>query len=151
VPWEQLAPGDTVQIHWQRQAYHEKILISTSGTADEPIRVIGIPGPQGQLPVIDAQDATSRPESIYPYAGTQDRGQVTITLATQHLYGYKPSYIDIKGLDLRDANELYHFTDANGATRTYTANAAAIFVERGEHITIEGNSAPWHWTSSATR
>src|SRR5262245_52658779 len=47
VPWESLAPGDTVQIHWRPAAYHEKILISTSGTAEAPIRVVGVAGPGG--------------------------------------------------------------------------------------------------------
>src|SRR5438552_2870982 len=50
VPWETLGPGDTVQIHWCPEAYREKILISTSGTAQEPIRVVGVAGPNGQLP-----------------------------------------------------------------------------------------------------
>ncbi len=137
VPWEKLAPGDTVQIHWRADAYHEKILMSTSGTASQPIRVVGVPGPHGQLPVIDGQGATTRAQASYPYAATQDRGLVTITRDTHHLYGFKPSYIQIEGLVLRNANQLYSFTDASGATQTYFPNAASIFVERGQHIAIE--------------
>src|SRR4051812_35199834 len=79
VPWETLGPGDTVQIHWRPEAYREKILISTSGTAAAPIRVVGIAGPAGQLPVIDGQNATTRSAAAFPFAGTQDRGLVTFT------------------------------------------------------------------------
>lgn len=137
VPWETLGPGDTVQIHWRPEAYHEKVLISTSGTAQEPIRVVGVAGPQGELPVINGQNATTRAQANYPFSGTQDRGLITITRDAGHDYGYKPSYIVIEGLDLRNANKLYTFTDKQGAQRTFTDNAASIFIERGEHIDIK--------------
>lgn len=137
VPWEKLGPGDIVRIHWRPEAYREKILISTSGTAQEPIRVIGVAGPKGELPVIDGRDATTRSAAAFPFAGTQDRGLVTITRDASHAYGFKPSHIQIVGLDLRQANKLYSFTAANGTKRTYTDNAASIFVERGEHVVIK--------------
>src|SRR5438046_2387339 len=57
VPWENLAAGDTVRIHWRPDAYREKILISTSGNDAAPIRVIGVAGPNGERPIIDGQDA----------------------------------------------------------------------------------------------
>src|SRR5262249_50749004 len=109
VPWETLGPGDTVQIHWRPEAYREKILISTSGTELEPIRVLGVPGPQGQLPVLDGDGATTRAQAGYPFAATQDRGLLTITRDVNHAYGFKPGHIFIEGLDLRDANRLYSF------------------------------------------
>ena len=137
VPWEKLGAGDTVQIHWQAAAYHEKVLISTSGTASKPIRIIGIAGPHGERPVLDGRNASTRAKASYPFAATQDRGLVTITRDTAHPYGFKPSYIQIEGLALRNANELYTFKDGGGGTRTYAANAASVFVERGEHITIK--------------
>src|SRR5262249_31311685 len=102
----------------------------------------GVAGPGGQLPMIDGQDATTRAQASYPYAGTQDRGLVTITRDTQHPYGFKPSYVQIEGLDLRDANPLYSFTDAHGARRTYAANAPSLFVERGEHVVIKSCTLP---------
>ncbi len=137
VPWETLGPGDSVRIHWRPEAYREKILISTSGSELEPIRVLGIPGPQGERPVLDGEGASTRAQANYPFTATQDRGLVTITRDADHSWGFKPSHILIEGLDLRDANRLYSFTDANGAQRTYTDNAASIFVERGQHITIK--------------
>lgn len=137
VPWESLGAGDIVQIHWRPDAYREKVMISTSGTAQDPIRVVGIAGPNGELPVLDGQNATTRAQANYPFAGTQDRGLITFTRPADKDFGYKPSYIRIEGLDLRNANKLYTFTGPTGATRTYTDNAASIFVERGEHIVIK--------------
>jgi hypothetical protein len=136
VPWESLGPGDTVRIHWQAQAYHEKIRISASGTSDQPIQIIGVAGPSGQLPVIDGSNATTRPQDVYRYAPTQDRGLLTITPSPGQPYGYIPSYIDIEGLDLQDAYAPWTFTDASGAVRTYANNAAALYVERGQHLVI---------------
>src|SRR5687768_8463017 len=40
VPWPSLTAGDTVRIHWRAEPYREKILISNSGTAERPIRII---------------------------------------------------------------------------------------------------------------
>src|SRR6516164_8925078 len=62
VPWDNLQPGDQVLIHWQANPYHEKILLSASGTASQPIQIIGVPGPQG-LPIIDGDGATTSPNA----------------------------------------------------------------------------------------
>jgi hypothetical protein len=141
VPWDKLGPGDTVLIYWRPTAYHEKILVSGSGTADQPIRILGVPGPNGQLPVIDGLNATTSPSIHYSYAGTQDRGLLIVSPAQGYSWGYKPSYIQVEGLDFQDAyrgnnNHPNTFKDNQGLTRSYSYNAAAIFVERGEHIVI---------------
>ena len=60
VPWETLSAGDTVLIHWRSTPYKNKWVISAQGTATAPIIVRGVPGPQGQLPVIDGNGATTR-------------------------------------------------------------------------------------------
>ena len=60
VPWESLAPGDWVLIHWRAEPYREKWVICRRGTAENPIVVSGIPGPGGELPVIDGRNATTR-------------------------------------------------------------------------------------------
>src|SRR5437868_10115516 len=45
VPWEDLAPGDTVRVFWREAPYNEKLLINRTGTAAKPIRIVGMPGP----------------------------------------------------------------------------------------------------------
>ncbi|MCP4902552.1 MAG: hypothetical protein GY906_36775, partial [bacterium] len=47
VPWESLNPGDRVLIHWRANAYHEKWVICRRGTAENPIVISGVPGPDG--------------------------------------------------------------------------------------------------------
>ena len=99
VPWTHLVPGDTVAISWRPQAYHEKILLTNSGTAAHPIRIYGVAGPQGQLPVLDGQNATTSAQFQFPYAPTQDRGLVIVSISKQQGWGHKPSYIEIASLE----------------------------------------------------
>src|SRR6266851_2814464 len=61
VPWESLAPGDTVTIHWRPEPYREKWVICRRGTQQKPIVIRGGFGRGGQLPVIDGRDATTPP------------------------------------------------------------------------------------------
>ena len=47
-----------------------------------------------------------------------------------------PRYLVIEKLELRSARPPYSFTSVRGATASYINNAAAIYIEKGEHITI---------------
>ena len=136
VPWGELGPGDLVRVHWRRSAYREKILISTRGTERRPIRVVGVPGPAGERPVIDGDAATTSPAMQFPYAGTQDRGLLIVTPNRGYRWGFKPGYLVIEGLELRNASAPRQFRDGLGHVRSFSMNAASVFVERGEHIVI---------------
>ena len=50
VPWESLGPGDLVRIHYRPEPYREKWVIGRSGTAQAPIVVRGVLGPNGERP-----------------------------------------------------------------------------------------------------
>lgn len=136
VPWHELAAGDTVQIHGRATPYHEMILITGSGTVDAPIRIVGVPGPNGEAPIIDGRNAVLGPNLDYAYSGTATRGLLTISASSQDPWGYKPSYIEISGLTLRNARVGNSFTRPGGVVSQFATNAAGLFVERGENITI---------------
>ena len=139
VPWEDLAAGDTVRIHWRDKPYREKFFLRGQGTEEQPIVVCGVAGPAGELPVIDGQDAVTRAGMAYPFSGGgEPRGLIHITLGAADQWGYKPKYIVIQGLHIRNAFHEYSFTSSSGKAVKYTNNAAGIFVERGEHITVRG-------------
>ena len=135
-PWTGLLPGDTVDIHWQTGGYHEKLLISESGTSAEPINIVGVPGPDGQEPIIDGQDATTSSQFHYYYTPLEENALVLIQRSADQPYEYLPSYLNISGLEFRDAYQDYTFTDATGATQSYGAFAAAIYIEGASNITI---------------
>ncbi len=132
VAWELLEPGDRVYIHWRSDPYLEKWVIGVSGTAQAPILVSGVAGPQGQLPVIDGRNATTRRALSY---WNEDRGLLKIGGSSTP--GEEiPSYIIIENLDLRSARPPYTFTDDSGNQDNYKNNAASFYVEIGEHLTI---------------
>ena len=58
-PWSSLQAGDIVYIHWRSTPYKEKWVINAQGTANNPIRIIGVSGSQGQKPVIDGNGAVT--------------------------------------------------------------------------------------------
>ena len=140
VPLEKLAAGDTLRIFWRPEPYREKVLLSSRGEPDKPIRVCGMPGPKGELPIIDGADATTREQSRFPYSPSQNRGLVIITRDDSDRYKFKPGHIILQGLEIRNAAPPATYVSAEGETRKYWNNAASIFVERGEHITIRGCS-----------
>lgn len=146
VPWEGLNAGDTVRIHWRAEPYREKLLLRRQGTAVQPIMVCGVSGPGGQRPVLDGENATTRPTMGYRPANGEGevRGLIHVSWGIGDDWGYKPRHIVITGLHIRHAFHEYTFTASTGNVRSYAANAAGIFVERGEHITVrdvvlEGN------------
>jgi len=133
VPWESLVAGDTVQIYARATPYREKWVISRAGTAAQPITVRGIPDGSGNLPVISGDGATTRLQLDYT---NEQRGLLKIGTASPDVL---PQYIVIENLDLQSAKPGYTFTDdAGNAGVAYVANAAAIYVERGQHIIIRG-------------
>ncbi|WP_422925487.1 DUF4082 domain-containing protein [Singulisphaera sp. PoT] len=140
VPWTKLAPGDTVAINWQPNPYHEKILISQSGTATQPINIVGVPGPNGQEPIIDGQNATTSSQFHYYYSPLQANALVLIQRSADQAYDYKPNYINISGLEFRNAYESYTFQDSTGATQNYAEFSAAIYIEGANNITIQNST-----------
>jgi hypothetical protein len=132
VPWESLAPGDVVLIHGRSTPYREKWTITRQGTASAPIVVRGVPGPDGRLPVIDGNGAVTRLA-----LSTWGEERFVIKIGGSSIPAdTMPRFIRIERLDIRNASAPNTFTDDDGAVRTYAANAAAVFIEKGEDITI---------------
>jgi len=132
VPWESLQPGDTVLIHWRSTPYKEKWVIGRQGTAANPITVRGVAGPSGQLPVIDGNGATTRTSLNY---WNEVRGLLKIG-GSNVPPDTTPQYIVIENLEFRSVRPPYTFTAANGTAQSYANNAASIYVEKGQHITV---------------
>jgi hypothetical protein len=130
VPWESLMPGDNVLIHWRATPYNEKFVIGRAGTAAAPITVSGVPDPgSGALPEIDGGGAVTPPALNY---WNEDRGIIKIG-GSSSPPDTLPAYIVVENLDLHGARGA--FTGDSGPG-TYLPNAAAIYVEKGDHITV---------------
>lgn len=131
VPWESLQAGDTVKIHWREQPYKSKWVINRQGTEQQPIVISGVPNADGKLPVIDGNGATTRKQLNY---WNEPRGIIKIGGSNQPPDSI-PKWIAIENLDIRSARPPYSFTGRDGNT-AYSKNAASIFMEKGEHITV---------------
>jgi hypothetical protein len=132
VPWATLQPGDTVLIHWRATSYKEKWVICRQGTAALPITIRGVPGPNGELPVIDGNGAVTPTNLNF---ASETRGVIKIGSANIPA-DTMPRYIVIENLEIRSGHPSYQFTDDGGATQTYSTSASSIYVEKGENITV---------------
>ncbi|MEY2686867.1 MAG: hypothetical protein RL375_1065 [Pseudomonadota bacterium] len=152
VPWELLKAGDTVRIFHRATPYKGKFLIAAQGTATAPVRVCGVRGPANERPIIDGQGAVSRTALAAEYGSNTDIGGITVggihqgrsiivikPLAAAQPYAAYPRYIQIDGLTITRAHPSYTFTNASGKAQSYEAFGAAIWIDRGQHITIADN------------
>ena len=131
VPWESLAPGDLVLIHHRAQPYREKWVLARQGTAQAPIVVRGVPGPAGELPVVDASGATTR--AALDYWG-EERGLLKIG-GSNRPPDTRPAWIVVENLELVGARQPRTFTGRNGQG-SYAMNAASVYIEKGDHVTL---------------
>jgi hypothetical protein len=131
VPWESLQPGDTVLVNWRRDPYKEKITIGVAGAKDAPIVIRGVPGPGGELPVIDGKDAVSRPGLSCP---NEERSVVRFI----KLPGVNkmPRHIVFEALEVRNGRKPQTFTDSTGAKLAYKEDSGLIWFTNGESIVI---------------
>lgn len=132
VPWGALVPGDAVAIAWRAAPYPRKWVLCVAGTAEQPISIRGIPGPEGQRPAITGIGAKTPAGQDF---WNEDRGILKIGGANSPP-DRMPKHIRISGLDLSGANPHVAFHGRDGRTE-YRRNAAAIYIEKGEDILIE--------------
>jgi hypothetical protein len=135
VPWESLQPGDLVLIYWRSTPYRDKWVICRQGTAVAPITVRGVAGPAGERPIVDGNGATTR--LALDYWG-EERSVIKIGGASIPA-DTMPKYIVVEGLDVRSGRPPYTFTGDGGANGSYVNNAAAVWIEKGENITVRNN------------
>ena len=147
VPWLTLSEGDTVRIHWREEPYREKIGLRSRGTEANPIRIVGVPHASGDLPVIDAQNATtdSQFSGFFSPQWDEHLGAVIIKRGPNDSWGYKPGNIIIENLKFVGAHSSSAytgasglFTNAEGQPAQYSDGAAAIWAVLVENLTIRG-------------
>ena len=155
VPWYNLKPGDTVYVH--PGTYHEKILISTSGTETQWIRVRGVPDANGNLPIISGANATTSANNHWRWADPQlVQWDALVAVAVSADSDTPPHYVEIAGLQIQDATPAYSFTAENGNTSSYEDFAACIYARAPVHLLVRDNILTncgqgfYNWTGSGT-
>ncbi|MHC4713345.1 MAG: right-handed parallel beta-helix repeat-containing protein [Planctomycetota bacterium] len=131
VPWEALAAGDTVKIHWRAEAYREKFNVCGTGTPEAPITVSGVPGPGAELPILDGRDAVTREGLSF---NNEHRSVIQIGPLRGGLQ--EPAYIVIENLEMRSSRKPYTFTDSAGEIQTYRNNASCVRFNVCDNVTL---------------
>ncbi len=131
-PWATLQPGDQVLVHWRTEPYREKWVINRRGTPQAWITLRGLPGPQGQRPIIDGANAETATGLNF---WNEERGVIKVG-GSNTPPDDLPAYILIEGLEIRSGRPPFTFTNDGGGTSTYVQNAASIYIEKAEHLII---------------
>ncbi|HTX74964.1 MAG TPA: Ig-like domain-containing protein [Terracidiphilus sp.] len=149
VPWSSLAPGSTVRIHnddttgTNPTTYYEYWQISTQGTATQPVRVCGVPDSYGNLPVIDAANATSSSMTSTLDTGAPVGG-ITIwnsanKFSTYPAYG-EPMYVIVEGLKIENFKPPYQgYLPGSSTLVTYDYAATSIRSQSAMNQVFVGN------------
>jgi len=138
VPWQSLLPGDRVFIYYRNTPYKEFIYLPVRGESDRWIEIIGVPGPNGELPVLDGQNAVASTSFNWP-PDHQGLGLILVTpMASGITYGFKPGYIHIHGLKFINVRAGNNYTSSGGATTAWGSFSAAIAAHGVDHLTISG-------------
>ncbi|MEN8140765.1 MAG: hypothetical protein ABFR97_06015, partial [Thermodesulfobacteriota bacterium] len=145
VPWVDLAPGDTVRIHQRSTPYRRIIGLRGQGSVDQPIKVCGVKGAGGELPVISGENATPIAGYLYdwgtgPGENIGDYGLILIGrsgTAGDDWY-HKAEHIIIENLKITGAYSANSYTPPGEGARSYEPGAAGIRVTNGNNITIRG-------------
>jgi len=144
LPWLDLQAGDLVRIHYRPEPYVGIIGMDGIGTEENPIRIYGIPGPHGELPVISGAGAVA--------GDNLDGGffdQWTTGLGVILILGpwyepdpadppppTRPEYLEFANLGITGAYRDYRYTDETG-THAWADGSAAFWIRAG-HVSILG-------------
>ena len=139
VPWGDLGPGDTVRIHYRSEPYREKVIIRTSGSADQPIRVCGVAGPNGERPILDGNAAANDPDDASAYGSYAPMEGLAMVMLWNRDYDLKVHDIVIEGLHIRNAKNTFTYTRIDGSSDNYESGAACIRIQAGDNIVIRNN------------
>ena len=132
VPWESLPPATRCSSTGAPAPYKEKWVICRAGTAAQPIVVRGVPGARGRAAGHRRQRRDHPPAAQLLERGPrrdQDRRRQHPARHHAALHRHR---------EPRDPQRApaVHLHRPRTALTAYATNAAAIYVEKGEHITI---------------
>jgi hypothetical protein len=145
IPFPTMQPGSTVRLHNEDTTglhateYHEYVQISQQATATQPFRMCGVPDSVGNLPILDAANATGRSDT-----STYAPGYGLITLHSASYWAYWPdymaaAYIMVEGIHLRNAKDGFTFVAPDGSAGQWAGGSACLRVAQGHNTTFIGN------------
>jgi hypothetical protein len=98
--------------------------------------VRGVPGPNGERPVLDGDGATTRAQLDYY---SRDRGVIKIggsSVPFADGINVMPQWLVIENLEIRGARPPNTYRAPNGNLESYSKPASSIYLEFGENVTV---------------
>lgn len=144
IDYRTLTPGSTVRVHNEGPngsptTFFEYAQISSQGSHDQPIRIVGVPNASGELPVFDAIGASGPSyQNIYIFGG------IFNTWMQGCGGGYSggscgPFNIIIEGLRFQNARlPNQRVPPAGGALEGWAYDTAAVSLHSGYEIVVRG-------------
>jgi hypothetical protein len=143
VPWQNLAACDQVLINYRAQPYNDIVMLGARGASNKWIVVRGVPGPNGERPVFDGNNAVS-PTDKGINNFVDGAGMIIVAKPTGGAFNYaadyKPGYLHITGLKFQNVRPPALYTPAaGGAPRAWDRFVAGISVVPAENLAITDN------------
>lgn len=151
----QFRPGLTVRLHNEDTTsqhpteYHEAIAFTANGAPTAPIRIVGVPDPHGNLPVLDGANAVMRPDlpagaAQYLFGGGAGAGIMIYGAA----YNGFPTHVN-GGFVVVEGIRMTNFYSDPTHTNAYTdpsshrvvpwgGSAAGLRIQNGDDIVLRG-------------
>ncbi len=145
VPFPTLTPGSTIRLHNEDTTgahpteYHEYVQIAQAGTADQPIRMCGVPDSVGNAPIVDGANATGRSDTASSIAGYG-----LVTLHKENGAAAWPgfssaAYIAVEGIHFRNAKSGASYVTPSGGAAQWSDTSACVRVNEGHNTVFVGN------------
>lgn len=138
LPLDTLSPGDVVNVYRRATPYREKIPITESGTALNPIIFNGVTDASGNRPEISGENAVN----ITPENWTSSLESSVILMhrrpyAQGGVFGETVEHVKLQNFKINKANQNYSY-DAGAGLVQYPDTARLIQLRDAKNITIEG-------------
>lgn len=141
VPWFSLKACDIVNIYYSPTPYRDIIYFSMRGEKNKWIIVRGIPGPKGEKPIFDGENAVmpndSRVNPNVDAAGLFIVFKPSSEIARAN--DYKPGYLQIDGFTFQKARAPAMVTAATGERRQWGSFSSGVYVTGADFVAITNN------------
>jgi hypothetical protein len=139
VPWLTLIPCDQVYIYYNSTPYTDIIFLAARGEANKWITIKGIPGPNGERPVFDGNNAVMPPDTG-ANIWVESTGMIIVYIPdgtrVARATNYKPGYLHITGLKIQNARPPAQVTNMAGVKGTWRNFSTGIAVNAVEKMAV---------------
>jgi len=143
VPWLKVKGCDQVLIYYRTTPYNDIIFFSSRGDENKWIVIKGVPGPNGEKPIMSGENAVM-PATTGANQWSDSAGMFTVFRATTATNvsiknNLKPGYLQIDGFKIINSNPDFKVTNLSGQTGNWGSFSSGIYVAGADFVAITNN------------